>query len=221
MLYQGLVSLQVLGLYLLLPPTLFCQFSSVSSADIFIFIPQRFYHHFIISNRSTHPGQKPLIYEDTRSTVRAGGMYDTNYLRAIIWTRLSACVCVNGAAPRLHVTTHTHLREERRMKEKEKKRKNNSSSFSFFFFFFKAAHYPAVSGCMAPSQNIMMRINSPGTTSFCWRPSQGSASVLPPSNSFPLFLLSPLLPSSLTHWCLCHVIRWWGARQRWLHIAHH
>lgn len=51
---------------------------------------------------------------------------------------------------------------------------------------FKAAHYPAVSGCMAPSQNIMMRINSPGTTSFCWRPSQGSAS---PPNSFPPFPL--------------------------------
>lgn len=52
---------------------------------------------------------------------------------------------------------------------------------------------------MAPSQNIMMRINSPGTTSFCWRPSQGSASAFPPqtlsifSSSFPLFITDTLV----------------------------
>lgn len=58
--------------------------------------------------------------------------------------------------------------------------------------FLKAAHYLAVSGCMAPSQNIMMRINSPGTTSFCWRPSQGSASAFPPQTLSIFSLLSPL-----------------------------
>lgn len=48
----------------------------------------------------------------------------------------------------------------------------------------------------------MMSVNSQGTTSFSWRPSLGTAS--PP----PITLLQhSLFPSSLTHLCLCHVIR--------------
>lgn len=92
-------------------------------------------------------------------------------------TVLTSCL-----QPKCHMTTHTC---KRKMKKEEKR--NNS------FFFFKAAHYLTVSGCMAPSQNIMMRINSLGTTTFCWRPSQGSANA-PPPNSFhfppppPLFI---------------------------------
>lgn len=66
----------------------------------------------------------------------------------------------------------------------------------------KAAHYPAVSGCMAPSQNIMMRINSPGTTSFSWRPSLGSTGA-PPSNSFPPFPSSPFITDTLV-FVPCH-----------------
>lgn len=54
----------------------------------------------------------------------------------------------------------------------------------------------------------MMRINSPGTTTFCWRPSQGSASAPPLPPSAPqlhFFPPSPLPSSSLT-WVFvpCH-----------------
>lgn len=102
--------------------------------------------------------------------------HDTNYWSWDICmnerTVLTSCL-----QPKCHMTTHTC---KRKMKKEEKR--NNS------FFFFKAAHYLTVSGCMAPSQNIMMRINSLGTTTFCWRPSQGSANAPPPK----LFPFSPL-----------------------------
>lgn len=56
---------------------------------------------------------------------------------------------------------------------------------------------------MAPSQNIMMRINSLGTTTFCWRPSQGSANAPPPQT---LSISPPPLPSSSLTWVFvpCH-----------------
>lgn len=182
------------------------------------FLSSSLHTAIIISSSPTVPhieARNPYLWNgfsghETRLHCMCQCLYDANDSK--VYTYI--CMCMFTA--RFHVTTHKFKRREDDEGE-GKKRRNNSF---FFFFFFKAAHYPAVSGCMAPSQNIMMRINSPGTTSFCWRPSQGSASA-PPSNSFPLFLLSPLLPSSLTHWCLCHVIRWWGARQQWLHIAHH
>lgn len=106
-----------------------------------------------------------------------------------VWVYLH--VYVYSAPPRLHVTTHKFKRREEDEGEGEKK------GGIILFFFFKAAHYLTVSGCMAPSQNIMMRINSPGTTSFCWRPSQGSASALPPQ-TLSLFFSFPLF--SLHHW---------------------
>lgn len=103
---------------------------------------------------------------------------------------------VYSAAPQLHVTIHKFKRREG---DEEKK------GGIILFFFFKAAHYPAVSGCMAPSQNIMMRINSPGTTSFCWRPSQGSASALPLKlfPSFSPFPSSPFITDTLV-FAPCH-----------------
>lgn len=96
-----------------------------------------------------------------------------------------SCVCLQHGA--LVPRDHTQIQEKRGW-WRRRKRRNNS--------FFKAAHYPAVSGCMAPSQNIMMRINLPGTTSFCWRPSQGSASA--PPQTLSLFFSFPLF--SLHHW---------------------
>lgn len=102
--------------------------------------------------------------------------YMTLIICGIILVRcLSVCL-----HPQLHVTTHKLKREGWRRREEGG------------IIFLKAAHYPAVSGCMAPSQNIMMRINSPGTTSFCWRPSQGSASAFPPQTLSIFSLLSPL-----------------------------
>ena len=53
----------------------------------------------------------------------------------------------------------------------------------------------------------MMRINLPGTTSFCWRPSQGSASALPLKlfPSFSPFPSSPFITDTLV-FVPCHPV---------------
>lgn len=172
--------------------------SALSAALTFLSSSPLHSYHFIISNRSTYGGQKPLFMksfhwpEQPRDTavlyVPVVCMTLIICVRSFERVRVYLHVYVYSAAPRLHVTTHKFKRRQ------EDERRREKGGIILFFFFFKAAHYPAVSGCMAPSQNIMMRINSPGTTSFCWRPSQGSASVLPPQTlslffSFPLFSL--------------------------------
>ncbi len=100
------------------------------------------------------------------------------------------CVCVWCSASQLCMAVHKSERKNKRWWKKE--RRNNS--------FFQTAHYLLECGYMAWSQNIMMSVNSQGTTSFCWRFSLGTVS--------PQYLFSySLFPSSLTHLCLCHVIR--------------
>lgn len=103
---------------------------------------------------------------------------------------ISAPVCV-CAQRILAVRGRTQIWEkERRMMKKREG----------IILFFQTAHYLLECGYMAWSQNIMMSVNSQGTTSFGWRFSLGTVS--PQS----LFSYS-LFPSSLTHVCLCHVIR--------------
>lgn len=131
MFYQSLVSsLQVLGLYLPPPPILLCKFSTVSSTDIFIFIPPHSYHHFIISKRSTYRGQKPFICEIVSPDRTASRK--TRRCRVFRRMMLIICVrsfervrrsylhvCVYSAVPQLHVTTHKF---KSRMKKKKKKK---------------------------------------------------------------------------------------------------
>ncbi len=103
---------------------------------------------------------------------------------------MPVCVCVWCSASQLCMAVHKSERKNKRWWKKE--RRNN--------YFFQTAHYLLECGYMAWSQNIMMSVNSQGTTSFCWRFSLGTVS--------PQYLFSySLFPSSLTHLCLCHVIR--------------
>lgn len=99
-------------------------------------------HHFIISNRSTYQGQKPLFMKsfslDRRAIRHCCTVCAGVCMTVIICVRLfervgrpSAC-CMFTAQRRLdfHVTTHKFKRREEDEGE-EKKRRNNS----FFFFF--------------------------------------------------------------------------------------
>lgn len=89
--YQSLVSLEVLALYLL-PPIIFCQFSTVSSFDIFISLPSALllssFHHLIPTAAAHIHGPETFIYEtdsaEGRRTGLSYGLYNTNYLPVII-----------------------------------------------------------------------------------------------------------------------------------------
>lgn len=127
MFYQSLVSLQVLGLYLL-PPILFCQFSTVSSTDIFIFIPLRSYHHFVVSNPLHISRPETLIYEIVSLATTAirhcctvcASVCMTLIICARLFERVYLHAYVYSAAPRLHVTTHKFKRREEDEGEEKK-----------------------------------------------------------------------------------------------------
>lgn len=88
-LVSGIITLVIGSLFA--SPILLCEFSIVSSTDIFIFIPVQYNHHFIISKRSTYRGYNPPLFfwklshwthnsESLDAALLSAPIHDTNYL---------------------------------------------------------------------------------------------------------------------------------------------
>lgn len=136
MFYQSLgSSLQVSGLPFAPPPQFsFCQFSAVSSTDIFISVPLHCYHHFIISQtlHISGPGALLFIYLFSVKAVspdRAGGTERrprctfpcvTLIIGAGSFQRVRRLICM-CVRLRLHVTTHEFKEEEDKEKGGKKR----------------------------------------------------------------------------------------------------
>lgn len=108
----------VLGLYLF-PPIRFCLFSTVSSTDIFIFIPLHSYHHFIISNCATYRGQKLLFIKSlapARTAIKlrcsvCASVCMTLIICVRLFEHVRPCVCLQHGA--LVPRDHTQIQEKR------------------------------------------------------------------------------------------------------------